>query len=82
MRPSPSTLEMFGEKINASPGSSNLRLFSRYRQRSGITAIPKASVQQALEKYNGDIAKTKAFEIEKPAQPRTTLRDPAHQLAV
>ena len=29
---------------------------------------------------NGDFAKTTAFEIEKPAQSRTTLRDPAHQL--
>ena len=41
-----------------------LRLFSHYRQRSGIRAIPTAPVQQALEKQTSDFAKTMAFEIE------------------
>ena len=40
------------------------------------------SVQQALEKYNGDFAKTKAFVSEKLALSLTTLCDPTHQLAV
>ena len=57
------------------------RLFLHCRQRSGIRAIPTAPAQQAIEN-NGDFAKTKAFEIEKLALSRTTLRDPAHQLAV
>ena len=38
----------------------------------------RASVQQALEKGNGDFAKTTAFEVEKPALSLTTFRDPTH----
>ena len=50
------------------------RLFSHCRQPSGIRAIPTTSAQQAIENENGDFAKTKAFEIEKLALSRTTLR--------
>ena len=56
-----------------------LRLFSQYRLRGGLRAIPTASAVQVLEKQNGDFT---AIEKEKLAWSRATLRGPAHQLAV
>ena len=55
------------------PVSVCVRLFSHYRQRGGLWAIPTALAVHGLEKQNGD------FESDKLAPSRTALRRPTHQ---
>ena len=56
-----------------------LRLFSHYRLRGGLSAIPTALAVHGLEKQNGDFSETTAFESDKLARSRTVLRGPTHQ---
>ena len=58
------------------------RLFSHYRLRGGLGAIPTALAVHGLEIEIGDFAETTAFESDKLARLRTTLRGPTHQYAV
>ena len=60
-----------------------VRDYSRtiYSLRSGLRAIPNASVLQAHEK-NADFSETTAFERVKLAQSQTTKRCLTHQLVV